>query len=482
MNTLFVSLLLLLQLTISCHGFVPFQSSPLHQHQTTGSRRRRQKQQYTQHALLSSSTPTSTPTPVDDNTEIRADIERLREEASQRLDVLNARFKEVETRRAAAASASKAEVSLTKIANEFHRDMKELSPSSSSSSTSTSTSTSTRSSPRTAAAELYPKPSLSSLSHIQTKTEIQIQTLTKQIQTHLTTKEEHQKIHHHHHPLKLLDDTRWRMMVNVGRLPGTWMPKTWGASGDTIKLKVELEFTSDELYEREDFFDNKTDGSKVLRVVNNEACMAPTHINEGDTKVKIMNGGWKIVERAGPLQTSVLRFYFDVEEETRHMGSDVYVPAGRVYGTCGYFPSKPRSGSIDSGTGTGIMSKKDSYQKELYRLEKLFYTLKDKKEDNNNEKLSTFFQNMKLMKQMMDVQQDIDKIRHLLEEEKIRDPKMDTLRLSQDQLVGLTKEGGICCKKSKGLGSQEYHILGKFVVASMENRDHSDYHDALLRP
>jgi hypothetical protein len=42
----------------------------------------------------------------------------------------------------------------------------------------------------------------------------------------------------------------------------------------------------------------------------------------------------------------------------------------------------------------------------------------------------------------------------------------------------LLPEGGICCKKSVGL-NQEYHILGKFVVASIENRDHSDYHDAL---
>ena len=42
------------------------------------------------------------------------------------------------------------------------------------------------------------------------------------------------------------------------------------------------------------------------------------------------------------------------------------------------------------------------------------------------------------------------------------------------------QEGGISCKKSIGLGrSQEYHILGKFVAASIENRDHSDYHDAL---
>jgi len=298
--------------------------------------------------------------------------------------------------------------------------------------------------------------------------------------------------------LKLIDDTRWRMMFDVGRLPGTWMPKTWGASGDTIKLKVEVEFTSDDLQQEhnDDFFnshnsplnhllkDHETSASrkKVLRVVNNEAFMAPTHISEGETRIKLTNGGWKIMKNIGPMNTDVLRFYFSVEEEVHHRGSDIYIPKGRVYGACGYFPTITNNKNKKTGAGGYELSKKDRYQNELQQLQHHYQTLKEEHDENTKDRLSIFIHNMKLMKQMMDVQQERDKLYHLLEEEKIRDPSKDTLRLSQDQLVGLTKEGGICCKKLKGFGTQEYHILGKFVVASMENRDHSDYHDALLRP
>ena len=67
-----------------------------------------------------------------------------------------------------------------------------------------------------------------------------------------------------------------------------------------------------------------------------------------------------------------------------------------------------------------------------------------------------------------------------IDEEFIKEPTKDSLRLSRDQAVGLTQEGGICCKKQNGL-ALEYHILGKFEIASIENREHSDYKD-ILRP
>jgi len=465
MNTLFVSLLLLQallllsQLPLFCHGFVSLSSSSRQQHQ---------HQHQHQHALL---------LVVDDsNTEIRADIERMREEASQRLDILNQRFKEVETIRAA-SEASTTEESLTEIATEFDRDMKELS--SSSSSSSSSTTAATRSSPssssssstrRTTAAELYPA-KLSGAS-------------TTRTQSHSTNEQQQQpQSQIHHDPLKLLDETRWRMMLNVERMPGTWMPKTWGASGDTIKMKVEVEFTSDPLVEEhDDFFDSHPNnfqkdyaGTKVLRVVNNEACMAPSKLSEGERKLKVTNGGWKIMQGFGPSKTDVLRYYFTVEEEDiHHRGSDISLPQGRVYGACGYFP-------ITKNT-----SKKDMYATELRHLETQFHALKEGRKENKKDQLTIFIHNMKLMKQQLEVQDKMHQTRRLLEQEERRHPSMhsDTLRLSQDQLVGLTKEGGICCKKIKGFGKQEYHILGNFVVASMENRDHADYQEALdqLRP
>ena len=81
-------------------------------------------------------------------------------------------------------------------------------------------------------------------------------------------------------------------------------------------------------------------------------------------------------------------------------------------------------------------------------------------------------------RKLMDIRSQASKLNTRMHEAQIREPDKSLLRLSQDQSVGLTKEGGICCKVNKGL-SIEYHILGKFEIGSMASRDHSDYRDLL---
>jgi hypothetical protein len=271
----------------------------------------------------------------------------------------------------------------------------------------------------------------------------------------------------HPHPLKLLDGTRWRLMLNVGREPGTWMPKTWGASGDRLYLNLEMEFTEEHLYERDDFF-NGVSGSKVLHVVHNEGNLAPSMM-EGGRRVRIRDGGWRVVPNEGPLGTTVLRFYFDLEEETRHQGSDVYIPSGRVYCTCGYFPMAGRSGAH------GEQSTKEILEKELHELEARYQKLSSQMELDD----SLFsIDKIKRAKDMMDIRMEAEKIGKAVQNARVREPDRSLLRLSQDRSVGLTREGGVCCKKHKGV-AVEYHILGHFEIASMENREHGDYRELL---
>lgn len=51
----------------------------------------------------------------------------------------------------------------------------------------------------------------------------------------------------------LLDGSKWKLSLDIGREPGTWMPSDWGISGERLKLDFECEFTGNQLYEREDF-------------------------------------------------------------------------------------------------------------------------------------------------------------------------------------------------------------------------------------
>jgi hypothetical protein len=477
-----------------CHGFVVLSTPQARRHQVV---------------VLSSAIKTD-----DDDidiVEIRADIERLREEASHRLDALNERFKEVETITATTTvPATKMEESLTEIANEFDRDMKELSSSSSYSSSNSNmgllfsvkkedntsdidgidddSSSSKPHHHKVTVDELYPKKEeVSSATKKKSSTEAHRTTVdelypkkisaTKKSTHKVTVDELYPKkvsvrkektttanvVKDQKDTLKLLDDTRWKMMLNVGRVSGTWMPKTWGASGDTLKLQLEIEFTSQELhYERENFLcDSHNDrSSKLLRIIGEKGQIAPT-MTEGSSNVRITNGGWKILQQDGPFQTSVLRFYFNVEEQEQvgHVGSDVYLPKGRIYGTCGYFPMTTRS-NVD-GKGT---SRKDACTNELRQLEVKYESLKNEKDnanendnendydenENNNQHhhvswwssnniITSSFHRIKLLHEMMVVREDAERLQHYIENEKIREPSKDKLRLSQDQSVGLTK-------------------------------------------
>ncbi len=50
----------------------------------------------------------------------------------------------------------------------------------------------------------------------------------------------------------------------------------------------------------------------------------------------------------------------------------------------------------------------------------------------------------------------------------VKDPDKGLLRFSRDGDVGLKKEGGVCCQVNKGV-IVEYHILGRFSIASVDN-------------
>jgi hypothetical protein len=265
--------------------------------------------------------------------------------------------------------------------------------------------------------------------------------------------------------LALLDGTRWRLMFNLGREPGTWMPKTWGISGERLLMNLEMEFTSNPLlYDREDFL-NGVSGSKVLHVVHNQLTVGP-NMKEGAKQVRVKNGGWRVAAGEGPVGTDVLRFYVELEEETRHSGSDVYAPAGRLYCTCGYFAMEARGSTT---------CKKDEIRKLQEALSVQYQELVQEQEEDKN---LVSWEKVQRAKKIMDLQAEASKLQSRMHEAKIQEPERRLLRLSRDQHVGLTREGGVCCKVPKGLAI-EYQILGKFEVAAMDNREHSNYHELL---
>jgi hypothetical protein len=443
-----ILLLVLLQLATSCHGFVEFP-------QLTSRRP-------TFQTVFSTKPRRIDHQNVDDFVELRADIRRMREEASMRMEALNEKL----------IVASQQKKGKDKAERKSERESEpETNTKKNPPIIASLTAPATSSTARADRVNLDDAKTMENLTEIADAFERDMHLLNEKKELKAKTAALAGKSTETRHPLKLLDDTRWRVMLNAHRVRGTWMPKTWGASGDQLRMKVEIEFTTEELYEREDFFNGLSDGSKVLRVIRNEATMAPT-MTEGGKNVRVSDGGWRVCPKEGPHGTAILRWYFNVEEEACHLGSDVYVPAGRVYGTCGYFPMIGRS-NVD-GRGS---SKREVYQQELRQKEVKYLSLKEEM-DHDMDVVS--IDKFKRFHEMREIRREAKEIKKTIDEELVREPVKSSLRLSRDQSVGLTHEGGICCRKQNGL-SKEYHVLGKFEVASIENREYSDYRD-ILRP
>jgi len=267
--------------------------------------------------------------------------------------------------------------------------------------------------------------------------------------------------------MDLLDDTRWKIVFNIGREPNTWMPAKWARSGERLLFHCVVDLTEEPLYERDDFFQGIA-GAKVLQVV--EAWVVPTGVgaaSRGRRPISVKEtGGYKVVPEKGPMGTDVLRLYIELQEEVHSApGTDVYCPIGRVYGTCGYF-------TMHSTPANEVPWKEVLAQE--HRAAKTAYDQAQMEVDSDENLIS--WDKMKNMKQVMDLRGKLNSVTERLRAAREFEPDKAQLRRSRDGRVALTREGGVCCKVTKGL-AVEYHILGKMELASVKHDDEGHEHD-----
>ena len=137
------------------------------------------------------------------------------------------------------------------------------------------------------------------------------------------------------------------------------------------------------------------------------------------------------------------------DEEITHAGSDVVVPRGRIYCSCGYFVTGKDSDS----------SKKEALEQELKGIEEKMNELQDQKSQMGPFNLD----GIKISREMSKLDKQAERVVGQLNYAAITEPDSRILRFSEDGTVGLTKEGGVCCQVKKG-PLIEYHILGRFGI------------------
>jgi hypothetical protein len=245
----------------------------------------------------------------------------------------------------------------------------------------------------------------------------------------------------------LLEGTSWKLSLDIGREPGTWMPKDWGVSGERLKLNLELEFTEDQLYDREEFLGGIGD-ARILHVKGNEMTLAPS-LTEGSRKIRVLDGGWRVAKGQGPMGTDLVRFYIETEELISRKGKDIYLRPGRIYCNAGYFATNRK------GKGYKAQIKKE-LDDMILRAEELDVEI----EQCGPFSLDRFKKNTELFQLKVEMQRKAD----LFRSASVAEPSSSILKFSPRGDVGLTREGGVCCKVNKGI-SLEYHILGRFYIS-----------------
>lgn len=263
-----------------------------------------------------------------------------------------------------------------------------------------------------------------------------------------------------HAPLDLLEETRWKIAFNIGREQGTWMPQEWGASGDRLRFQVVLDFTSEFAATSDEFFMASSAPTKVCKVV--DSFLFPSGVGSHSVGRQALpveaTGVYQVARGQGPSGTDVLRFYVTLEEEVtfKDHKSDVNVPAGRVYGTCGYFSTSPHSHAVKD-----LLAK--HYRDLVLQYETLQQEIDSETRLFNMEQVKRMKEQWSLRKRIENAAKDVERARQ-------KDPERSQLRLSNKGDVALTKDGGVCYKIVKGV-AVEYRILGKMEVACTERRD-----------
>ena len=266
------------------------------------------------------------------------------------------------------------------------------------------------------------------------------------------------------------------LQVNVGRIPGTAMPKEWAASGARLGFLLEVEFCdelpSDYQMTKERLLLGRSQGPGVgqtpakLRSV--EPLNAPTFISTaGQQVIKISDGAYSCELQNLQSQQYGFRFFLDFPEGA--VRNDCELPAERIFfiSSC-WVKNEP------------------AFQRAQQRYNELEQSLKNTQEEISNleSKSSGFIGKAMSLRQMtilVEKKQGIEAQLYRLEQTY---PLQETTR--QELLDGpndllFVKEGVIAVKRFRGAMEtrEQYHWVGTFSF--QEFFEDLDEEDAAMR-
>jgi hypothetical protein len=263
----------------------------------------------------------------------------------------------------------------------------------------------------------------------------------------------------------LLTNTKWKLRLDVGLQPGTWMPKRfpgWAESGARLGLEVQVEFNDKPCSSniREALVGPKDD-TYQLRVTSPRS----TFVSErGEEQVEFTTGGWCLQRPTSPMKSGgrglvkpegLLRFWLDCPSGAKRRDVEIF-PGTRIFFTTGVWD--------DPGA---VRVKDAEYRKVLDQLQELADKTRETREKSQDQNI---LQNLLAFRQLVGNSKEFDELidyKNLYEQEL---PPTGAIVASNGLQMAPT--GSLVIKGNQTpdwLPGSEYLILGTFSISAVDS-------------
>mmetsp|Transcript_2689 Transcript_2689/g.7477 ORF Transcript_2689/g.7477 Transcript_2689/m.7477 type:complete len:312 (-) Transcript_2689:113-1048(-) len=270
-------------------------------------------------------------------------------------------------------------------------------------------------------------------------------------------------------PTSSLARTRWKLLLDVGIQPGTWMPKRfpgWGESGVRLPLQVTVEFTSQSSPAGETLVGPKAD-TFVLKVCDKDS--TTTFMSEfGEQTVTFADGGWCIqrptadilnAEGSAVKPEGLLRFWLDCSSGAKKRDVEI-VPRKRIFFTTGVWDDPQ-----------GVESMEREYQLVLEQLQTIMNETRQIRNDAaNNEKTDGLLNKLSEFRTLVGNSKDFDRLVSQKEALERASPPPSVSQATNG--VKIAPTGSLVVKGNSipdWLPGSEYLILGTFSTKAIED-------------
>jgi hypothetical protein len=263
------------------------------------------------------------------------------------------------------------------------------------------------------------------------------------------------------HQPSLLTNTRWKLRLDVGLQPGTWMPKRfpgWAESGARLGLEVQVEFNDKPSSIREALVGPKDDTYQLL-VTSPQS----TFVSErGEEQVEFTIGGWCLQRPTSPIQSAggvlvkpegLLRFWLDCPSGAKRRDVEIS-PGTRIFFTTGVWD--------DPGA---VRVKDAEYRKVLDQLQEVADKTREAREKSQDQNI---LQNLLTFRQLVGNSKEFEVLKdykNLYEQEL---PPAGAVVASNGLQMAPT--GSLVIKGNETpdwLPGSEYLILGTFSISAV---------------